>query len=148
MCIRDRFTPGFSTTDGQDITGSSEGARITVVGNPRLSKSEKTFYRTFNTDVFRRTPQRDFGNSGLNYLYGPGVNNWDLAISKRVPLRSEQRFIQFRTELFNAWNHTQFSGLDSTFRFDPQGVNQNPNVGSYTSARDPRIMQFSLKVFF
>jgi len=142
------FTPGFSTTDGQDITGSSEGARITVVGDPRLSKSEKTFYRTFNTDVFRRTPQRDFGNSGLNYLYGPGVNNWDLAISKRVPLRSEQRFIQFRTELFNAWNHTQFSGLDSTFRFDPQGVNQNPNVGSYTSARDPRIMQFSLKVFF
>ncbi len=142
------FTPGFSTTDGQDITGSSEGARITVVGNPRLSKSEKTFYRTFNTDVFRRTPKGDFGNGGVNYLYGPGVNNWDIAISKRIPLYSETRFIQFRTELFNAWNHTQFSGQDSGFRFDPQGVNQNPNVGAYNGARDPRIIQFSLKVYF
>jgi len=142
------FTPGFSTTDGADITGSTEGARITVVGDPRLSKSGKTFYRVFNTDAFRRTPSRDFGFNGQNYLYGPGVNNWDFSISKRVPLGSEQRFIQFRTELFNAWNHTQFSGLDSGLRFDPQGVNQNPNVGAYTSARDPRIIQLSLKVFF
>jgi hypothetical protein len=142
------FTPVFNTIDGQDITGSTETARITVVGNPRLDKSQKTFYRTFNTDVFRRTPQRDFGNGGLNYLYGPGVNNWDFSISKRVPLKSEARFIQFRTELFNAWNHTQFSGQDSTFLFNPQGVNQNPNIGAYTSARDPRIIQFSLKVFF
>jgi hypothetical protein len=142
------FTPGFSTTDGMDITGSSEGARITVVGNPRLKKSEKTFYRNFNTDVFRRTPQRDFGNSGLNYLHGPGVNNWDIAVSKRVPLFSEERFIQFRTEMFNAWNHTQFSSLDATFRFDPQGVNQNPNVGAFTGARDARIIQLSLKLYF
>ncbi len=142
------FTPGFSTTDGQDITGSTEGARITVVGNPRLKKSEKTFYRNFNTDVFRRTPLRDFGNSGLNYLHGPGTNNWDIAISKRVPLYSEERFIQFRTEMFNAWNHTQFSGLDSGFRFDPQGVNQNPNTGAFTSARDARIIQLSLKLYF
>ncbi len=142
------FTPSFSTTDGADITGSTETARITVAGNPRLPKSEKTFYRTFNTDVFRRTPLRDFGNGGLNYLYGPGVNNWDFSISKRVPLKSEARFIQFRIELFNAWNHTQFSGLDSTFRFDPQGVNQNPNAGAYTTASGPRIIQFSLRVFF
>jgi len=33
-------------------------------------------------------------------------------------------------------------------RFDPQGVNQNPNVGAFTGARDPRIIQFSLKLFF
>jgi len=75
-------------------------------------------------------PSREFGFNGQNYLYGPGVNNWDFAIFKRVPLGSEQRYIQFRTELFNAWNHTPFSGLDSTLRFDPQGVNQNPNVGA------------------
>ena len=106
------------------------------------------FYCTFNTDAFRRTPLRDLGFSGQDYLYGPGVNNWDFYISKRVPLGAEQRFIQFRAELFNAWNHTQFSGLDSGLRFDPQGVNQNPNVGAYTSARDPRIIQLSLKVFF
>ncbi|MDW8130894.1 MAG: hypothetical protein RMI94_10125, partial [Bryobacterales bacterium] len=114
----------------------------------RLKKSEKTFYRNFNTDVFRRTPQRDFGNGGLNYLYGPGVNNWDIAIAKRIPLFSEERYLQFRTEMFNAWNHTQFSSVDSSFRFDPQGVNQNANVGAFTAARDARIIQLSLKLYF
>ena len=48
------FTPGFSTTDGQDITGSAMGARIVVTGDPTLSKSEKTFYRAFNTSVWAR----------------------------------------------------------------------------------------------
>jgi hypothetical protein len=50
--------------------------------------------------------------------------------------------------LFNAFNHTQFSGLDTTLRFNPQGVNQNANAGAYTSARAPRVIQLSLKVFF
>jgi hypothetical protein len=142
------FTPGFSTTDGQDITGSSEGARITVAGNPRLDKSERTYFRNFNTDVFRRTPKGGFGNAGVNFLYGPGINNWDIAISKRIPLRSEERFIQFRTELFNAWNHTQFSGLYTGARFDPAGKQVDQNFGAYSSARDPRLIQLSLKVFF
>ncbi len=61
---------------------------------------------------------------------------------------SEGRYIQFRSELFNAWNDTQFSGQDSGTRFDPQGVNQNLNFGAYNGARDPRIIQFSVKVFF
>lgn len=142
------FTPGFSTTDGADITGSSEGARITVLGNPRLPKSERTFYRNFKTEMFARTPRGDFGNAGVNMLYGPGVNNWDIAISKRVPLWSEERFIQFRTELFNAWNHTQFSGLYTTARFDTAGKQVDPNFGAYSSARDARIIQLSLKIYF
>lgn len=142
------FTPGFSTTDGQDITGSQDGARITVVGNPRLDKSEKTFYRNFDTSVFRRTPQGSFGNIGLNVLYGPGVNNWDIAVSKRVPLGTEERFLQFRTEMFNAWNHTQFSGLYTGARFDKAGNQVDPNFGAFSAARNPRIIQLSLKLYF
>lgn len=142
------FTPGFSTVDGEDITGSAEGARITVVGDPRLSKDERTYYRNFKTEVFRRTPTRGFGNAGLGLLRGPGTNNWDVAISKRMPLFSEARFIQFRTEMFNAWNHTQFSGLYTTARFDLAGNQVDPNFGAYSSARLPRIIQLSLKVVF
>ncbi len=37
------ITPGFSTTDGQDITGSSEDARVTIVGNPILPKDQRRF---------------------------------------------------------------------------------------------------------
>jgi hypothetical protein len=53
------FTPGFSTTDGADITGFSEGARINVAGAPELAKSDKTFFQNFNTSVFRRPVKGD-----------------------------------------------------------------------------------------
>jgi hypothetical protein len=142
------FTPGFSTTDGQDITGSTDGARITLIGNPNLDKGQRNFYQNFNTDAFARTPLRSFGNAGVNILRGPGVNNWDLAVAKRFPLWSEQRFIQFRTEFFNSWNHTQFSGLDTSARFDTTGKQVNPTFGSFTAARAPRIIQFSARIMF
>ncbi|MBI1896653.1 MAG: Plug domain-containing protein, partial [Acidobacteria bacterium] len=142
------FTPGFTTVDGQDITGSSEGARITLTGDPRLDKGQKTFYRTFNTDVFRRTPQGSFGNAGVGILYGSGINNWDLAVSKRLPLSSERRYIQFRAELFNAWNHTQFSGQFATARFDKNGNQVEPNFGAYSATFKPRNIQLSLRVVF
>lgn len=142
------FTPGFTTVDGQDITGSTDGARITLIGDPRLDSSQKTFNRTFNTDVFRRTPQGSFGNAGVGILYGPGINNWDLAISKRIPFSGERRFLQFRTEMFNAWNHTQFSDVNSTARFDRNGVQIDPTFGAYTKAFKPRNIQLSAKLVF
>ena len=142
------FTPGISTVDGADLTGSSEGARITVIGDPNLDKSERTFFRNFNTAAFARTPAGSFGNAGVNVLRGPGTNNWDINISKRVPLFSEGRYVQFRTELFNAWNHTQFAGLYTTARFDAAGNQVDPNFGAYSSTRAPRTIQFSLRVAF
>jgi hypothetical protein len=142
------FTPGFSTVDAADITGSYEGARITVVGDAKLPESERTFFRNFNTEAFARTPARSFGNAGVNILRGPGINNWDINITKRVPLFSEGRYVQFRTELFNAWNHTQFSNLFTTARFDAQGRQVDPNFGAFSEARTPRTIQLSLKVVF
>jgi len=143
------FTPGYSTTDGADITGSGEGARIVVTGNPKLDKSERTFARNFNTSVFARPARLTFGNAGVGILRNPGTNNWDLSVSKRVPVGAgEQRYFQFRSEFFNAWNHTQFSGYDTTARFDPSGNQTNPNFGALTGAREPRRIQFSLRFMF
>ena len=142
------FTPGFTTVDGQDITGSSDGARITVTGDPTLPKSEKTFYRTFRTEVFRRTPQGSFGNAGVGLVRGPGVNNWDLSLTKRFPLFKEGRYVQFRAETFNTFNHTQFSGVYSTARFDAAGNQVDPNFGAYSGARRPRNIQLSLRLMF
>jgi len=51
-------------------------------------------------------------------------------------------------EMFNAWNHTQFSGLDSTARFDAAGKLATLTFGNFTSARDPRRVQMSLKLYF
>jgi len=142
------FTPGFSTSDSIDLTGSAEGARITVLGDPRLPKGDRTFYRNFKTEVFARTPARDFGNAGIGLLRGPGANNWDLSISKRIPVSGEARYFQFRSELYNAFNHTQFSGIDTGARFNPAGQQINANFGTYNGARDPRRIQLSLRFMF
>jgi hypothetical protein len=142
------ITPDFTTTDGADITGSSESARIDVMGSPVLSKGDKTFYRNFDTSVLRRSAKADFGNIGVGVLRGPGVNNWDVSASKRFPFKSEQRFVQFRTEMFNAWNHTQFSSLYTTARFDPAGNQIDPNFGAFSAARTARVIQLSLKLRF
>jgi hypothetical protein len=142
------YTPGFSTTDGADITGSAVGARIVVTGDPNLSKSDKTFYRVFDTSVWGRPAKGTFGNAAGGLLRGPGINNWDLAISKRFPLGKESRNLTFRSELFNAFNHTQFSGVNSTASFNPAGVQTNALFGSYSGSRSPRIVQFSLRFAF
>jgi hypothetical protein len=142
------FTPGFSTVDGADITGSTDGPRITVIGDPNLARGDRTFYQNFRTDMFKRTPVGSFGNAGVGILRGPGTNNWDVSVSKRVHLFSESRYIQFRTELFNAWNHTQFSDLYTSARFDVNGNQVDPNFGAYSAARTPRIIQLSLRVMF
>jgi hypothetical protein len=51
-------------------------------------------------------------------------------------------------ELYNAFNHTQFSGVDTTARFDAAGDQVNTNFGRVTAAREPRYMQLSLRVTF
>jgi len=142
------ISPGFSTSDGQNITGSAEGARITLVGDPNLPKSQRTFFKNFNTDAFARTPQRSFGNAGLGYLRNPSWNNWDLSISKRIPWKGEQRYFQLRGEFYNLWNHTEFSGYDTTARFNPALQQINANFGAFTGTRDPRKIQLSLRLMF
>lgn len=56
-------------------------------------------------------PSKRLGNGGRNNLIGPGLSNLDLALFKnnRVAKISEQFRVQFRVELFNVLNHTNFS---------------------------------------
>jgi hypothetical protein len=139
---------GYSTTVGVDITGTaSQGARVVVTGNPMLPKSERTFSRNFDTGVFQLPARGTIGNSAKTVIRGPGINNWDAAIFKNIPVYEKYRF-QFRWELYNAFNHTQFSGLDTTARFDPQGNQVNTRFGEFTSARPARVMQAALRFVF
>jgi hypothetical protein len=138
------FTPGFSTTDGQDITGSTDSARIDVVGNPYDNIPAG---RYFNPTAFARPAKATFGNAGPNILYGPGISNWDLSVTKRVRL-GESRAISVRGEAFNIWNHTQFSGLYTTAQFQPSGAQIDPNLGLPSTARSPRNVQLSARFTF
>lgn len=87
------------------------------------------------------TPLFTFGNSGRNSLRGPGINNIDLSLFKHFKIR-ERTDLEFRTEFLNALNHTQFllSGNSSS------AAGFTDTFGQITQARDPRIIQFALKL--
>jgi len=139
---------GYALVTPIDITGTaSQGARIDVTGNPVIPKSDRTFSRNFNPDVFRLPARGTFGNSATTQIRGPGINNWDISLIKTFPLFERAR-IQFRAEAYNAFNHTQFAGLDTTARFDAQGNQVNRALGEFLSSRAPRIMQLALRFYF
>jgi len=139
---------GLSTTDGADIPGGGDGARVVVLTNPILPKGERSFTRYFNTDAFGRPAKGTFGNASKDVIRGPGTNNWDLSMLKSFPLKSEARRLQLRGELYNAWNHTQFSSLDTTAQFTPDGKQVNARFGQPIGARPARQMQMSLRFTF
>ncbi len=93
---------------------------------------------------FARPERGTFGNAGVGILRGPGVNNWDVKVSRSFPVR-ERRSLEFRAELYNIANHTQFSSLDTTARFDAAGEQINPLFLTPTAARPARRIQFALR---
>ncbi len=139
---------GFSTVDAVDITGGGDGARIIVNGKAALPHGERSFSRWFDPNVFARPPRGDFGNAPKDVIRLPGANNWDIAFFKNFPVKSEGRYFQLRWEMYNAFNHTQFSGIDTTARFDAQGRQVNARFGEVTGTRTERRMQASLRFTF
>jgi len=140
---------GFSTTKSVDFTGTpSLGARPVVVAKPTIPKNERSFERFFNTEAFRIPAVGTYGNAGKRLVRGPGINNWDIALFKNFPIHERMK-IQFRWELYNVFNHTQFSSVDTSARFDPvTGEQVDKQFGQLTGARNPRIMQFALRFSF
>jgi hypothetical protein len=150
------FTPGLGWTTSTEVTGSTEGARVNIVGS---CEGQKTFYSWFNTAMVAppaigqpgnpNVTMANFGNAGVNVCRNPGANNWDIALAKRFPLFREGRYVQFRTELFNAWNHTQYSGLDTGTSYNPTTLVQTSQTfGRVTGARGPRNIELSLRIVF
>jgi hypothetical protein len=74
---------------------------------------------------------------------GPGQNNSDIAVIKRTPFKwvGEAGNIEFRTEFFNAFNHTQFGNPGTNASAATFGLISSTSV-------NPRIIQFALKLNF
>jgi hypothetical protein len=139
---------GFSTVDGADISGGGDGSRIVVTGKAQKDRGDRSFSEWFNTSVFARPPKGSMGNAPKDVFRNPGTNNLDFSVFKNIPIRSEKRHLQYRMEMYNALNHTQFSGVDATARFDASGKQVNPTFGRVTSARSPRVIQMALRFEF
>lgn len=80
------------------------------------------------------------GTAPRTICCGPGLANFDMAFLKRTQL-SERVGSEFRAEIFNLLNHTQF--------YNPDGnISNGSDFGLIKQARDPRLLQFALKLYF
>ena len=96
----------------------------------------------FATGVFSVNVLGDPGTAKRRFFYGPGTDNYDMAVAKNLPL-TESRAVLFRIEAFNVFNHAQFNG--------PSAVDGNigsSTFGNVISAAPPRILQGALKFSF
>jgi hypothetical protein len=130
------------TSFGGDPAGvGGTNYRPNVSGNPNTGS--RTQAEWFNTAVFSGLAPGTFGDAGRNILIGPGTNNWDISLFKNfegIIGGRESTRLQFRAESYNAFNHTQFTGVNTTFNSGAFGV--------VTSARDARSLQLALKLYF
>ena len=122
---------------GRSILGFGANDRPNLVGNPDLSN--RTTSQWFNTAAFAFPAPGTFGNAGRNILEGPGFQSVNMSLVKNTALTEGLR-LQFRAEAFNLFNHPNFNLPDNFLG--------SPTFGRITSARDPRHIQFGLKLLF
>jgi len=122
---------------GRSVLGFGFNDRPNVAGNPELSDPSPS--RWFNTAAFTFSPPGTFGNAGRNILDGPGYQNVNASLVKNTHL-TEQVNLQFRAEFFNLFNHPNFNLPDNFLG--------SPTFGVISSAREPRHIQFGLKLLF
>jgi hypothetical protein len=93
----------------------------------------------FDPSSFVLQPEGQIGNARHNFFSGPPVNNVDFTAIKRTSF-GERYSLEFRTEIFNLLNHAQF--------LNPVGDFSSSQFGQITAARDPRFIQFGMKLDF
>jgi hypothetical protein len=111
-----------------------------VAGDP--NDGPRTTEQFFNVAAFSDPGQDLKGNARPGIVRGPGINNLDLSLGK-VFRATQGVNIQFRADLYNALNHPQWRYLDTSF-----STAEGSTFGRVTGAREPRIVQLSLKVTF
>ena len=137
LLILDAGQP-FSVTDSADYSYTGLGIDYA----DRVPDQPLYVNGKLNLAAFKDNAPGTFGNSGRNAYRGPSYKDVDTALMKDLPIR-EQLHLTFRAEAFNLFNHPNYLPPNSAYSPTAQQT-----FGTYTAARDPRIMQFSLKVAF
>ncbi len=127
--------------DAPEITGFS-AFRPNLMGNP--NSGPKTPLQWFNTGAFQRinlstTPAGVYGTAGRNIVTGPGFTQWDFSAFKDIRI-AESKNLEFRAELFNLFNRTNFRLPNSDI--------SSTTFGQIQQALQPRLIQFALKFLF
>jgi hypothetical protein len=132
---------GDGNNNSEALQGQDRGD--IVPGVPwNVHRGNKAHWLTtyFNPAAFTVNQPGTFGDTGKNFLNGPGINTEDIAFMKNWHFG--ERNLQFRCEMFNAFNHPDFGQPDN----DPS----TSNAGQITSIGPipPRIIQLGVKFAF
>jgi hypothetical protein len=113
-----------------------------VACNPNLPPGDRTFRAFINAACFSAPPLDVKGNAGTGIVRGPGVNNLNMSFAKTF-LITERLRMDFRGDMLNSLNHPQWSSINSNYS------NATGNTfGWVTGGREPRIVNFTLKLAF
>jgi hypothetical protein len=92
-----------------------------------------------------------YGNVGRDTYIGPGLTTWDFSVLKDSKLR-ERLNLQFRAEIFNLLNHTNFNTPNLIVFTPPTTTNPSGlsgTAGAITStSTSSRQVQFALKLLW
>jgi hypothetical protein len=137
------FTPQLSYNPSND-GDTRNPVRPSI--NPNFSGSviEGRPNQYFNPSAFLQPLPGTYGNVGRNTLQGPSLVETDVSAAKIFVL-SERAKLQFRAEIFNLWNHTNFNTPNPVVYAAATGA-PSPTAGVITStATSSRELQFGLK---
>jgi len=138
--------------------GGNEASRPHTLGvNANLPRGRRDPALWFDTTAFVRSTYAGapasnglfipgsggYGTAGRNTLRGPGVNAWDLSLSKNFRPWKEGHQLTFRAEFFNAFNSPQFNNPGNTLGTGAFGV-----ISSTRGLNPNRQMQFAVKYTF
>src|SRR6185312_9553493 len=170
------FNPSCGLTSGSaSVTGGYTGTpdlgnRCSVVGDPfsniGTNGNGQVYFNgsAFALPALAAGPNNSIegppaiGNlgGGAGVLRNPHVTNFDVTLTKNVPLGSEKRVLRFQAQAYNVFNHTEIGtatggvGLGNGLQFSPT-TNQLTNaqtVGFITSAFNSRVLAFSARLQF
>ncbi len=127
--------------------GNNSNQRPDIVPGVSLKPAKQTADNWINLVAFAVPPRGRWGTAGRSLLTGPGLVQFDLSLAKRFAF-AESRNLEFRWELFNAFNRAQL-GDPATTISNPATFGQitaplNRNFGTGTN----RQMQFALRLNF
>ncbi len=136
----------YTPSTANDVTGLSAEYRGQAIQRPNVSGSAagqstaQSLLTYFAGYTFTTPPANaPFGNLGRNAFRAPGLEQWDLGISKNFRI-TEGIKLQFRSEFFNVLNHTNF-GL-------PNQTSTSSAFGTITTTYPARQIQFGLKLVY
>ena len=109
------------------------------LATPQLASGQRSTSRWFNTSAFTQAAQFTLGNSSRNPVIGPGYKTVDLMLGKTFSI-SERLRAELRAEAFNLTNTPPLG--------NPNGSFGNTAFGSITTALDPRVFEFVVKLHF